>query len=450
MSAATLGTGIDGLVKRQFKYLLGLTGPERLLFLSRLLHFLETEPGLTGILEDLRHEAGPVLVDFQRADQAIRTELAIQWTKHRSELSRCLAPLMATEEGRDQLTADATLESYGDRLRSVPVAVFPDPDARGPTDVEKLVLVLKKWHLVAKQQAQETATPLSPELTQLKRVLEDLERAARYAARHLSLGSRTLGWPALQRLRAIRDLSHPTPPLPSEVFNAESVADYVRYREANRVARAIHGGADEERDDKSYLARCFREVGTDAKTLREELVLRVGRGRSRIALVRRFAARCEAFDAERLRTACSKSSKRAEALLTLEFARFLFDAGLSPILDATTSGLRPDVLHIEPASLFYVEAKQYNRKNPRAQIKKAYAQVWSTWGRLRRTYPCPEAFLVVFRRTGPYAELPPVLRHGGLRLYSVLADISEEAGSREKSAPVVITEDELLPKSDHA
>jgi hypothetical protein len=190
----------------------------------------------------------------------------------------------------------------------------------------------------------------------------------------------------------------------------------------------------------------YDSIQANAKLLHEELRLRIGLARSRLALVQRYAARCEAFDADRLRKACEDNSGSAERLLTLDLARFLFDAGLPPLIDATVGGLRPDILHVRPASLFYVEAKQYADEHPRSQLTKAYSQVWGTWGRLRKTHPAPEAFLVVFRRGGPWVELPSVIHHEGLKLYSVVADISNEAGSKEKRSPIRLTEYELRPQ----
>jgi hypothetical protein len=126
----------------------------------------------------------------------------------------------------------------------------------------------------------------------------------------------------------------------------------------------------------------------------------------------------------------------------------LFDAGLSPLIDATTSGLRPDILHVGQASLFYVEAKQYDQDHPHSQLKKAYLQVWGTWGRLRKTHPTTEAFLVVFRRGGPWVELPEVVAHDGLKLYSVVVDISTSAGSKEKLPIVRLNGEDLVPADE--
>jgi hypothetical protein len=124
--------------------------------------------------------------------------------------------------------------------------------------------------------------------------------------------------------------------------------------------------------------------------------------------------------------------------VTLDLARYRFDAWFPPLSDATVGGLRPDVIHLLPSSLFDVEAKQ------------AYAQVWSTWPRLRKTYAASEAFLVVYRSSGRWGDLPSLIHHQCVRLYSIVADIATEAGSMEKSSPIPLTEDELRPNEEVA
>jgi hypothetical protein len=188
------------------------------------------------------------------------------------------------------------------------------------------------------------------------------------------------------------------------------------------------------------------EVRHDSRLLHEEMRFRLGLVRSSLALIQRYAHRCHSFDAARLREMCKGDSKRAERLLTFDFARYLFDAGLEPLVDAPIAGLRPDLLGPGPTARLYVEAKQYSGRSPAARLRKAYLQVWSTWARLRNAAPIREAFMVVFRTAGPLVVLPDMIPHEGLRLYSVVVDLSREGGSKEKRPPIVLTADELRPR----
>jgi hypothetical protein len=115
---------------------------------------------------------------------------------------------------------------------------------------------------------------------------------------------------------------------------------------------------------------------------------------------------------------------------------------MSPLSKPMTGGLQPDLL--DPAARFYVEAKQYESSG-RGDIVKAVAQVMDTVGRLRGSqYELDEAFCVVFRRNGPYYDLPDTMHTQSYRLHLVLVDLapSDETGrrQREKPSPIDATE----------
>jgi hypothetical protein len=128
-----------------------------------------------------------------------------------------------------------------------------------------------------------------------------------------------------------------------------------------------------------------------------------------------------------------------EDRLTGEFARYLFDAGLSPLTKPLTGGLQPDLL--DPLASFYVEAKQFASSSARGDIVSSVKQVLDTVGRLRGgPYAVDEAFCVVFRRDGPYYDVPAVLQTETYRLHLVLVDLAPatEAGRRQRNKPVQI------------
>jgi hypothetical protein len=133
-----------------------------------------------------------------------------------------------------------------------------------------------------------------------------------------------------------------------------------------------------------------------------------------------------------------------EDRLTAEFARYLFDQGLSPLTKPLAGGLQPDLL--DPLASFYVEAKQYD-SSARGDIVKGVAQVLDTVGRLRGgPYAVEEAFCVIFRRGGAYYDLPRVLRTETFTVHLVLVDVAPavEAGRRQTATPVRIPADEFI------
>lgn len=438
MSAWGDGELLVELLDRQFTYLFGLGGIRQILRLSRVLAFLQGEPQTAAILDDLRVESEDAMREYDFADIAAREQLEGLWTAHGAEMRRRL-------EGVD----DDSLHPYshvGFELsfaNSTP-ATLSELDDGTILQTENLIKSVRHWWKWTADLAKATSTPLEGEYAGLGEVLRRLLARYLFAAQRLREMRTVSAWCAYRRLVEKAYVTNPVPPNPTDE------SSWLLFEDANEGASIVRraDSGDTNDDLAENIDKFYDELESDAKVLHEELRLRLGLARSRAALIQRYAARCEAFDADRLREACDKEPSKAERLLTLDLARFLFDAGLRPLIDAKVGGLRPDILQPDPASLFYVEAKQYADAYPRSWLRKAYHQVWGTWGRLRKNYPCTEAFLIVFRRSGPWVDLPAVIHHQGLRLYSVVADISTEAGSREQFPPIRLTEEELRPKED--
>jgi hypothetical protein len=165
---------------------------------------------------------------------------------------------------------------------------------------------------------------------------------------------------------------------------------------------------------------------------------------SQRSLVRKFATRCESFEAKRIRQDAGRSKGRVEAGLTLEFARYLFDAGYSPVLNPEISGLKPDIVDIANPPAIYVEVKQCSRAT-RALVRKAVSQVRQTWQVFANRFEASEAILLVFRLNGPTLDLPPEIRtsQGVLLIQVVNVAPAAVSGSRA-SAPLKMTESDIL------
>jgi hypothetical protein len=151
--------------------------------------------------------------------------------------------------------------------------------------------------------------------------------------------------------------------------------------------------------------------------------------------------------AENLRLAIEKEfQSRPEEFLTLAAAEFLFDQGLNPLFNAPIVKLRPDLFDANLPHALYVEAKQYD-KNPRRTILRAVWQVWDTWNELDSQHQVREAFLLVFRRSGPLVTFDESVHLEGKTLYPVLVDIAptSQKGSKAKEKPIHIGARELLP-----
>jgi len=201
-------------------------------------------------------------------------------------------------------------------------------------------------------------------------------------------------------------------------------------------------------DAQRALVETAQQVRRDIALVHLQLRSRIVMTHSSLGLLKRFAARCERFDADRLRKTALKKTRTAEDQLRGELARFLFDHGLNPLLDPTISGLRPDVLDVRLGRPVYVEAKRYVDKKERDQFIQGFRQVLDTRGRLSNAFrDLREVFLVVFRLGGKRVEFPEVVHVPGGVIYTVLADLDPRtAGSRQNQTPVLVTESDLLDR----
>lgn len=415
---------IISITDRQFDHLKRISGSQKIYYRKRIFDFFQQEPTIASALADIENEgwisASRVLDSL---DEIIGLLIEI-WTREKNRLR---------EKLRDE--DDEALDAYGavdgsemgtyEGNLNLKIVRSPDSIVEYCERVKKAVYGLEHFAKWTKDSSDET----------LLKSLYPLKNRFEHADRALEILSRSHPFFAFRRLKKeCEDFNrHP----PSDYNGLEFVEWWSSYRKTEEILNA-------ERNIETVGGGEQFILSSDEQNVRESLVMQIGLTRSRISLIERFAARCEAFDAPRLRNIAADSS-RPEAELTLELARYLFDHGMLPILDATVSGLRPDVLSLTSGPSLYVEAKQYD-KSPRATVIDAYHQVWSTWARVRKTYPVEEAFLVIFRRAGTLVELPKIVKYRQLKLYAVVVDISQQGGSREKEKVTQLSELELLPQ----
>lgn len=203
---------------------------------------------------------------------------------------------------------------------------------------------------------------------------------------------------------------------------------------------------------QSDLDDLATDLQRSAQLLVLELRRRLGTARSRIGVVRRFKARCEWHDRERLRQLAddaAKAKRSAEHALRDEFTRYLFDQGLNPLAEAVLgTSSRADVFDPSIGPAFYVEAKQYSDgAGIESGLRSAFRQALDTVGNLVGTdYMLDEVFIVLFRRGGPRAVLPVEdVMAEGLGWQFVLINIAEssEDASKNRHTPTEYTADQL-------
>jgi hypothetical protein len=447
---------VGRILERQAQYLERQDGVRFLVRLPRVMTVLRAEPRLLVHMDDLEQEAIEALGRFVGEDERL-TERAFECG---AEIGRLAPDLIEAHHALSAQYAKAIGLVLIDDLRSRAPAFAFDIDLKRPYEQGRAGLALSTLGGVLESARQPDAqgAPQHPELEPIAIEVSNLLREWHAAFRRYCIASWTEPGVALFRLKWLESVIDEPPYVlePGE----EALAKWADYKflrflgsDEQLIQKAVFDprGIDDPLDD-SYEQKRFRELVDDLTNafdhLQEELQRRLGTLRSRRALVERFKLRAELHDSERLR-ALAATPKRGETLLTQELSKFLFDAGLNPLSEATLGNLRADLLDIAGPT-FYVEAKQYASR-PKMVVVNAMKQVWDTAGRLTPPpYDVHEAFLVVFRRSGPRIELPDEVSAFGLTVHLVLVDVgaAAETGSRQKSAPVVVTAEELAPHTD--
>jgi hypothetical protein len=436
------------MLDRQLRFFVEQERERRIILLARWLDFVTREPQLAGLAAELNLETKDALAEITKADHAIRDELASVWER----VEPCIRESVGEAVHDDLFNVHCPISEYVARLMVRSSIKLSDATACGAiaTDTRELVSALLEWTEWAIHASKTERKSAPVEVLHANKTVKDLDLRFKYLERQYLALCESHAGPALHRLRRLVLASNSAPPRHGEAVTEQQRTDQlfesVTFQVTSEFAALVHGAESGLLvAKKSDLDEALVQSEVDVRLVTHELQMRVLAGRSRLALVRRYAAQCEAFEAKSLRDLVKDDTKNAERTLTRDFAKYLFQQGMNPVLDPTIGCLRPDVVDAVPGDLLYVEAKQYGDSVNRRKVIDAFRQVWSTWGRLENAYRTPEAFLLIFRVGGPRIEPPKRLRCGGRTLYAVVVDISEQAGSKEKKDLLTLSESELLP-----
>lgn len=470
------------LVDRQADFLLGQADSAAFLIqVEPFVRALRTEPRLAAYLDDVLGEVVQIVDDMEAVDAELTAELVElrrELVKLRPEADDSAVELPAAKSEPVAVRLEARL-SYTGTLAYFDEWACSQPEpfnADGAGGLAKTLLGILHGKYTAYLQEveaaarhEDAAAETEPEGVEVQPREDDEERApspdpldawARqlgkvqrrydYAVRMLRLRTRTSAGLALLKLEGVSDQLNPPPGAhtPGGEDGLAAASDLMRW--VSSESYTLFKLAWQHRLDATELGIIdgrVAELREAVERLREELHRRIGMTRSRLALVNRFKLRCEWYDRERMLAVADDIELPGgpEDRLTREFARYLFDAGLSPLTKPLVGDLQPDLL--DPLASFYVEAKQYARSSARGDIVKSVAQVLDTVGRLRGgPYAVDEAFCVVFRREGPYYDLPPVLQTETYRLHLVLVDLAPTTGTgrRQRDKPIQIGVNEFF------
>jgi hypothetical protein len=183
----------------------------------------------------------------------------------------------------------------------------------------------------------------------------------------------------------------------------------------------------------------FRVEGIgNVVVVRSEIHARLGHRASAAWLLQRYAQRCRWLRRDELQKLTGgKAGRRQELNLTRDVALFLFDQGLEVLTEQGRGQQRYDI--IGPSLL--VEAKvQARRRSARSAVIAGLKQIHNYHTALSQEGIVPDPVLVVFRVSGPHADLPSEALIGNLTVPIVYVDLAPapESGSRA-SPPEVVT-----------
>ena len=422
------------LLDKQVHHALSQKGTRLLLAIPPLLDFISGEPRLAGLVQDLLRETDERWSAYERVCIDVQSELCEMWPACHD----ALLPKRQADEKDMCHWEDEGFDCFEDRLKEE-LRVDRGYTREPPEAINKRLFWATHWVQCGfDHEAKRFSDPvLADSAIKLREMREALEQAWVRLRLHLDSG----GGVAFAELRDVAARL-----VPGLTTGDDDYLVAVRNENARKVWEEIDKQAlfqdQVEGDISVWLHSQF------VRQLHLALQTGLARGRSRAAIVRRYAARCETFDREQLLAKVKRAKGRVEDELTLDFARYLFDIGFNPIVSPEVASLRPDLLDVNLQTAVYVEAKQY-AKPERAKLAKSVAQVFDTWGRLANRYNVAEAFLLVFRIGGRPLQLPDSVPANGRKLNLQVVDLAPaaETGSRAKKPPLVLTESDLLPEA---
>jgi hypothetical protein len=424
-------------------------GDKLFLALPRFVEFVRGEPRIAAVLDNFESEYKAECLKFEQTDDELVTKFEKFWRRHKSWFVGAWDAMF--EAGKDT----PVMHKFG-HPRDIPEYLQSkrrkaDHGVSFGIESSRLSDVFSRmdamwFSCVAKDPTSELE---QSKLFEFRRGYSEIAGQADFARRRREVVEHTHPGASWRRLSWAADNICPSddskPIGSSEDDEEQIVAASIEGLELSNAALCrnplVLSGFNRE-PRRSILH-------DDLEILREETVRRMGIHLSHRALVMRFKAKCERFLSTELRAKCLKMGRKAEDILTLVAAEYMFEQGLNPLFNAQIVTLRPDLFDGSMPHALYVEAKQYGGAGrlPTNLIKKAAWQVWDTWNELDAQHRVTEAFLLVFRRGGPLIVFEGPARIQGRTLHPVLVDISptDLKGSRANKGPIAIAVSDLLP-----
>ena len=153
-----------------------------------------------------------------------------------------------------------------------------------------------------------------------------------------------------------------------------------------------------------------------------------------------FKKKCEWYESKRIRDLCL-APKNPEKKVKEVLATFLFDQGLTPVLESHFGKSIPDISDLAPGTPMVIEAKIYRKQ--RNAILKGFNQIYQ----YASTIGAERAYYVFFNPEDVVVETPQSVLVNGRLIYLVQVELPKEPPSGNKMKIVRFTEEELLGRA---
>jgi hypothetical protein len=454
----------DLIEKLEFErdYVINLSGADFLRQLCRYTEAMERDPRAAAVLVELVADAKQLLNSYTQHEE----EMVPRLVKLREELVT-LAP--DADDSSIEPPAESTLASpswiaslaYFDQVTQSGPPLRVPLQATGAEDHSRSqtlsgLLWNKIWQLqFGTQEGADGSMRVveenqRPELDQLREAA-DVARGehSRFHQRFVTERRTSPGFAYLEIHELVKDILDGGDPRPSDEADqmswfAQMLAHAPQLKLLQDTLYAT--GSQLSESEQEALDQLVSAAKALVQRLHHGLVSSATQIRSALRLLHRYKAWAQLYDAERLRELADSNSKKAELLLEAEAAKFLFQEGLTPLTQVTIGRLRPDVLDVFTGDALYIETKQLNDSQPMTTIVSGAKQLRNTLGRVESLpIPVREAFLLIFRRSGPDIDLPEWYLAGTVRVYPVVIDLAETSasGSRQEHQAIVISGEQL-------
>ncbi|MCK4796163.1 MAG: hypothetical protein KAT05_02210 [Spirochaetes bacterium] len=141
-------------------------------------------------------------------------------------------------------------------------------------------------------------------------------------------------------------------------------------------------------------------------------------------------------------------SNKREHLLTLHFARYLFDHGISIIYKMRAGQHELDMVDPDTSNPLVVEVKVYKDNSAKQILIKGIAQLHSYLVNLSSTRTINEGYYVIYRFGGPIYEFPEKIATNKFIINTILIDLGRsDTSGRKQPKPIIISKDEIMLKS---